>query len=334
MSGCFDHAGDAFPAYPLRMHYTSKDNLATTKNKPTHMKTTAAPKSESHTTIPRSALIEDGLPTEETDQTVNLTSLRWLFVAPPGFGKTEFFSLFPNSLMLACEEGHKFVKGHKVIIDDWGKPKVDGNYGLDSDNNMHMSFLKAKELILDSSRFDFVSIDTLDALLKKCSDHHLAAANMQHLSELGDYGKGYDLGQNNPIRRALEDLFSTGRGLGLITHQHAETKSFTKGPKTKKETTLPNGIAKIVIPQVDVVIHGEFGAIREGFKQRDRIIRSEGGEDILAKNRGGVLPPAWISPQDKEERKAQMLSFFTGTETQRKVAIEKAYSHYLKFYEA
>lgn len=271
----------------------------------------------------------DGLPTEATDQDVKMSSLRWLFVAPPGFGKSEFFAMFPNSLMLACEEGHKFIKGFKIIIDTW-----DGaGQSEDTDGNLHMSFMEAVKRIEASERFDFIIIDTIDALVKKCIDHHISKANQAHLSDLGEYGKGYDLGQNDPIRRALNKIFTSGRGIGLITHQAVETKSFAKGPKSKKETTLPNGIYKIVYPQMDVIIHGEFGAQRNGNKHRDRIIKSEGSEDILAKNRGGVLPPAWISPLDLVERAAQVREFFEGTIEERKEAVDAAFAEFAEVYE-
>lgn len=271
----------------------------------------------------------DGLPYEDTDQIVKLTSLRWLFVAPPGFGKTELFALFPNTLMLACEEGHKFVKGKKIIIDTWGGT----GQSVDTDGNKHMSFLEAVKLIERSDRFDFIMIDTIDALVKKCIDHHISKANQAHLSDLGEYGKGYDLGQNDPIRRELNKIFVSGRGMGLITHQQVETKSFSKGPKSKKETTLPNGVFKIIYPQMDVIIHGEFGAQREGNKWRDRIIRSEGSEDILAKNRGGVLPPAWISPQPLLERAAQIREFFEGSTEERAAAVAAAYAEFAELYD-
>lgn len=271
----------------------------------------------------------DGLPDAPTDQDVKLTSLRWLFVAPPGFGKTEFFSLFPNSLMLACEEGHKFVTGHKIIIDKWAGP----GSAEDTDGNLHMSFQEAVKRIEASARFEFIIVDTLDALVKMCIDHHIGKANQAHLSDLGEYGKGYDLGQNDPIRRELSRIFKSGRGMGLITHQQIETKSFSKGPKSKKETTLPNGIYKLIYPQMDLIIHGEFGAQREGNNYRDRIIKSEGSEDILAKNRGGVLPPAWLSPQDMTERAAQIREFFEGSAEERTASIQKAFTDFGEIYD-
>lgn len=274
--------------------------------------------------------VGDGLPEAATDQVVSMTSLAWLAVAPPGFGKSEFFSLFPDSLMLCAEAGHKFITAHKMIIDEWESRK--GQQAIDDDGNLHVSFIEAKRRILGSERFKFVIVDTLDALIKKCVDHHVSKENQKHLSDLGDYGKGFDLGQNDPIRKALNDLISTGRGLGLITHQQINTNNFSKGAKSKKETSLPNGIHKIIFPQMDIVIHGEYGGIREGNQYRDRIFRTVGSEDILAKNRGGFLPPAFISPFDKEERAEQIQSFFEPDAQKRETNVAKAYQQYIEFY--
>jgi hypothetical protein len=271
----------------------------------------------------------DGLPETPTSQQVEMTSLGWLFVGPPGFGKSEFFSLFPDALMLSFEAGHKFIGCYKMIIDEWeGKGE-----SVDDDGNLHVSFMEALNRIENSERFQFVFLDTIDAMIKKCVDHHVGRANMQHVSELGDYGKGFDLGQNDPVRKSLNRLFATGRGLGLITHQQINTNTFSKGTKSKKETTLPNGIWKIVYPQMDIVIHGEFGGIQEGQKHRDRIIKSEGSEDMLAKNRGGILPSAWISPLNPDARRMQLLSFFDKDPKKQRESVATAYKQFSELYE-
>lgn len=289
-----------------------------------------APPSKLVPTKKPSSIEGDGLPTEDTSQVVSMTSLGWLFVAPPGFGKSELFSIFPNSLMLACEAGHKFIVGKKMLIDCW----IGTGEEIDSDKNIHVSMEEATSRIENSDRFDFIIIDTVDALIKKCVDYHVEGANVQDLSDLGDYGKGFNIGQNDPLRKMINRLFSSGRGLGIITHQEIKTNTFKKGvAKAKKETSLPNGIYKLLYPQMDIIIHGEFGAVREGNKHRDRIIKSEGDEDILAKNRGGVLPPAWISPLDLEERQAQMISFFQNDPIKRAKAVKDAHEFYLSIYE-
>ncbi len=271
----------------------------------------------------------DGLPDEDTSQVVSMTSLGWMFVAPPGFGKSELFALFPENLMLACEAGHKFIVGKKLIIDCWSGSGED----VDDDKNIHVSMEEATKRIENSARFKFITIDTIDALIKKCVDHHVEGSNVADLSDLGDYGKGFNIGQNDPIRKIINRIFSSGRGIGIITHQEIKTNTFKKGtPKAKKETSLPNGIYKLLYPQMDIIIHGEFGGVREGQKHRDRIIKSEGDEDILAKNRGGILPPAWISPLDKEERIEQIRGFFQTDPAARAKAIQKASDEYLEHY--
>lgn len=276
--------------------------------------------------IPMEQVENDGLPLSPTSQNVDFESLGWLFVAPPGFGKSEFFSLFPGALMLSFEAGHKFINCFKIIIDEWdGKGEQ-----KDDDGNLHMSFMEALNRIEGSSRFKFIILDTLDACVKKCVDNFVGKANVDHLSGLGDYGKGFDLGQNDPIRKAMNRLFNTGRGLGLITHQAVNTSSFAKGAKSKKETSLPNGIWKIVYPQMDVILHGEYGGIQDGKSHRDRIIYTEGNEDMLAKNRGGILPPAWIVPKDKQERLVQIKSFFDDGRT---AAVAQAHKDYIELYE-
>lgn len=279
---------------------------------------------------PESMSTGDGLPTEDTKQVVSMSSLGWMFVALPGFGKSELFSCFPDSLMLACEGGHKFITGKKLLIDCWDGTGEE----VDDDKNIHVSFMEALRRIEGSDRFAFVSIDTIDALIKKCVDHFVEGANVADLSDLGDFGKGFNIGQNDPIRKAINRIFASGRGVGIITHQEIKTNTFKKGvAKAKKETSLPNGIYKLLYPQMDIIIHGEFGGIREGQKHRDRIIRSEGDEDILAKNRGGILPPAWISPLDLDERREQLVSFFQPDVKKRVDAIKKAYEFYLENYE-
>lgn len=257
----------------------------------------------------------DGLPVSPTQQVADPLSLRYLIVGPPGFGKTELCTSFPDALLLACEEGHKFVAGYKIVIDSWDE----SDERTDSDGNLHLSFLEAVARLTATDRFKFVIIDTVDALIKVCIERHLdtvssrskGITDAEHISDLGDFGKGYDLAMNNPIRQAFNAILKTGRGMAFITHTEMKTYDHKGNVKTvKKETTLPNGIIKQLYPQCDLILHGEFGEVREGQTHRDRIIRTEGTEEILAKNRGGVLPPAYIVPLDIPSRWEQLKSFF------------------------
>lgn len=270
----------------------------------------------------------DGLPTMPTVGIANPIGLRWIIIAPPGWGKTELFMSFPNSLLLACEEGHKLVKGFKIVIDCYDYVTKKKEPWTDTEGNSHMSFIQVAELLENSPRFKFIIVDTVDALVKMVTDYFVTTNKIEHIDELGAYGRGYDIGQNSPFRRVMNRILKTGRGIGYTTHQSINERQFKNGPRTKKETTLPSGITKLLIPQVDVALHGEYGKKRKPNRFKDRILVSEGSEETLAKNRGGILPSRFILPQSFEKRWPLIESFFQDSKNIAKVEAEyeKIYS--------
>jgi hypothetical protein len=270
---------------------------------------------------------EDGLPQEQTVTTVDPTQTVILAVAPPGWGKTEFFGSFPDNLMLCFEEGHKFVKGYKIIIDCWDYRKdadrIDSYQ--DQAGNLHMTLMQALDLIEESKRFKFITIDTVDSFVKMILDFFYEVKKVEHADELGEYGRGWDIAQNTPFRKAMNRLIKSGRGLGLTTHEQVNTKNFKSGQQSKKETTLPGGVWKYLLGQLDIVLHGSFGKRIKGSKKRERLIATEGTEDMLAKNRGGKLPPIYICDEGKQWQ--QFSGFFTDPET-----VEEELKRYEKIY--
>lgn len=257
-----------------------------------------------------------GLPDQPTEAANDPKDIRTLIVSPPGWGKTEFFMSNPDCLLLACEEGHKFTQGNKIIIDAWDGILSNGGKepyttGTGTKLVWHNSFVGAVASLQKTDRFSMIFIDTIDALVKMLLDYGLGKRHIEHASDGGDYGKGWDIIQNSPFRKQLNILLKSGRGIGASTHEQAENKNFKSGTRAKKETTLPSGIYRQIYAQFDLILHGIFGKSRKGVKTRDRILISEGSEDILAKNRGGLLPPAFIVPRKFEERWKQFEEFFT-----------------------
>lgn len=276
--------------------------------------------------ITKTATHDDGLPIEKTVVTINPISLVMLVVATPGWGKTEFFGSFPDSLMLCFEEGHKFTKAHKIIIDCWDFKKGIKAPWIDDQKQHHMSFMQALDLIEESKRFKHITIDTLDSMVKHLLDFTYETHKVEHASEIGEYGKGWDIAQNTPFRRAINRLLKTGRGLGMTTHEEIQNRNFKKGIQSKKETTLPNGVWKYLFGQIDIILHGTSGKRIKGTKQRQRLIVSEGSEDILAKNRGGKIPPIYIGNNGGAWE--QFSNFFSNPKT-----IDEEYKRYQKLYD-
>lgn len=250
------------------------------------------------------------LPQKPTSSRINPARLIWLLIAEPKWGKTKFFMSNPNSVLLAFEEGHKFQRGKKIIIDKWDHK---GKYPIwiDDEGCPHMTAMQALQALQVTDLYDMAIVDTLDMATKMCADFQIGkVAKAEHPTDLGDYGKGWDKAQNTPMRRFILDLQKTGRGVGLITHTKDEIKRYTAGERARKESTLPSGVMRLAFAQADLVLHGEYGKKRAGRRLRDRILVCEGDSDTMAGNRtGAMLPERYIvSPENPWK---QIQRFFT-----------------------
>lgn len=216
-----------------------------------------------------------------------------------------------------------FHETHKVIIDSWG---VREGKGVDDDGNTHLSMVEAVEAIVASDRFKFVIIDTADMAAKLCLDYHYKKLGVNHASEAGDYGKGWDLCLTQPFRREIGQIMKSGRGVMFITHTSLVTKKVGNTEQSRWETTLPSQVQKFLHTQADVILHGSFGKLRPGMQERDRIISMDGTNEILAGTRIRAihLPKRYVV--DPENPWKQWETFFTD-----KKATEKAEQEFLKF---
>ena len=207
--------------------------------------------------------------------------LIYTLIAEPKWGKTTWMCQIPNSLLLAFEKGHSFVEAHKINITAWKErnPKIEVIEGVH-----HMTFSDAVDIICASDQFDFVIFDTADMAAKMCLDYHLKHHGLTHQQDW-DFGKGSDVCLNTPFRQAVNRLAATGRGVGFITHTEVRDARFASGNKARKECSLPTGLIKYVIPMSDLVLHGKFGGRNKATGRRERIIVTEGSDDMLAGSR-------------------------------------------------
>lgn len=253
--------------------------------------------------------LEDMLPTAPRLVLASPISLVYMLIAPPKWGKTTWFCAFPDTLLVAFERGFQFQKTPTVFIDAWDQ-KGFVPY-TDDDGVVHMTMKLLEKLLMASDKYKFVFFDTADMGAKKCSDYYLAKHGWQHAQDGGDYGKGYDIVQNTPFRQLIGSIMGTGRGIGFITHSEVKTTEFSKGKKSKRETSLPGGIHKFLHTQADIILHGSFGIRQKGNKYRDRILQTEGDEETLAGNRSRdlYLPAKFIV--DPEHPWTQWSAFFS-----------------------
>jgi hypothetical protein len=248
------------------------------------------------------------LPQHPTKAPSDPRLLKYLLIGPPKWGKTTWGCSVPDSLLLATEEGHAFHETHKIIVDSWGNRNGPGE---DDSGTLHLSMVEAVEAITASDRFKFIVLDTADMAAKMCLDFHYRRFGVQHASDAGDYGKGWDLCLTQPFRQQIGELMKSGRGICFITHTNIVTKKIGNVEQSRAETTLPSQVQKFLHTQADLILHGNFGKLRKGLLDRDRVISMDGTNEILAGSRVREihLPKKFIVNPDSPWK--QWESFFT-----------------------
>ena len=161
-------------------------------------------------------------------------ALCYTVMAEPKFGKTTWGCAFPDSLLLAFEQGHAFIDAFKMVIDCWDynmphnkKPSV----YEDAEGLYHASAVQVKEIIENSDRFKTVIVDTADMAAKLCLDFHLKKHNLMHQQDW-DFGKGGDVCLNTPFRQLFNAILKSGRGVIFITHSDTTDSRFAGQQKS------------------------------------------------------------------------------------------------------
>jgi hypothetical protein len=251
------------------------------------------------------------LPEEKTKAPTDARFLKYLVIGPPKWGKTTFGCSCPNSILLATEEGHLFHETHKIVVDAWDKHREDRGLAIDDTGTHHLSLVESVDAICASNKFQFVVVDTADMAAKMCLDWHYQKFGVNHASDAGDYGRGWDLCLTQPFRQQITKLMKSGRGIMFITHTNLIEKKVGTSVMTRYETTLPSQVQKFLHTQADIIIHATFGKKRKGFAERDRVISMDGSNEILAGSRvrGIKLPKKFIV--DPDQPWTQWSSFFT-----------------------
>jgi AAA domain-containing protein len=262
-------------------------------------------------------------PTKIHVETPQSDRLKYLFLGPPKFGKTTFFTGCPGCLLLAFEEGHMWAACPKIVITSWNEPITDRGPSIDEETGIvFSSAIEILEALETHNPYRFIIIDTVDQAVKMCTDYELGKAKIQHPSDGGDYGKGWDLFQTTPFRRYYNRLVKLGVGVGCTSHIKEEWRRDKFGQEQyRRESTLSAGIQRFIHAQSDVIINGYFGRKRprKGKQIRDRIISFDGTDEVMAGTRiqRVYIPNQYISspPTDKDSAIPwkQWAEFFTNS---------------------
>ena len=214
------------------------------------------------------------LPKEKSKTKEKLEDQTMLLYGIPKIGKSTFASQMDKPLFIATEAGLNNLEVYQVPVSDWE------------------SFLRvAAEIAKGDHEYKTIVIDTVDNLLKFCSDHICKKISIAHESD-APYGKAWSLVKNEFLR-ALNKLSLLPYGLVMISHsQVREIKSRT-GTINKTVPTLTGGGREVVLNMADIIIYAEIVERQkkdgEGTEEL-RILRTKPSENYEAGDRTGRLP--------------------------------------------
>lgn len=213
--------------------------------------------------------------------------LKYLLVAPPKWGKTTFIAGCPNAVLLAFEAGYAGAECPVIVMTDWDRPYKERQKGWREDENgiVYTSAIEVVEELEKNCPYEMIIVDTGDQMVKMASDHHCSAAKVEHPSDGGDYGRGYDLLQTSPVRRFYNRLVRLGAGVAVTTHVREWTEKSKGTERVRRETSLPGGIQSFIHAQSDVIMHGFFGRRRRSRPERDRVVSFDGNNEVMAGTR-------------------------------------------------
>jgi hypothetical protein len=230
------------------------------------------------------------LPEMKKEPSKDIRDYSILLYTPPKWGKTTFFSTFPEILFLATEPGTRGLR-----IYQFG----DDTAGCITSWSM---MLRAVELLeKETSRFENVVIDTASEAYRMAMEYVCKAQGITHPSDANDYGKTW-----NKVADEFVSLFkrlqATGRGVYMTCHNQSVEVELLGGRKINRTgPTLTGKAGERVLALADFIFYGDYFTDMKGNNRRVVMTQGTEGVNCGARKIGEVVNlPAYIPLPDNE----------------------------------
>ena len=214
------------------------------------------------------------LPAAKQKPTLQAKTAKVLLYGPPKIGKTTLAGgLDPDhTLFIATEPGHGALEAYVQPCDSWDAFRAIGAS-------------LAQDSASEQPRFHTIVIDTVDELLKQCTDAVMAKAGMTHPSD-GEYGKGWGM-VSDEFRLRIAKIASLGKGVWFISHSDDREIKQRVGTITKTVPTLSGKNRDFITGFVDFILlaRAEQGADKDGQLVEHRVLRTQSTENYEAGGR-------------------------------------------------
>ncbi len=223
------------------------------------------------------------LPAERKRASTRIEDYSVLLYAVAKWGKTTFFSTFPDVLFLSTEPGTEGLEIFEIRVTDWSVMQ------------------QALKLLQKDNRFQNVVIDTADEAYRLCMEWVCRQRGLTHPSDANDYGKTWNAVADEFVR-VFREIKATGRGCYLTAHdQEHVVESSTGQDYTRIGPTLTGKAGKRVLALADFIWYGDYARTQSG--DEIRVIRTQGNELITGGARkighGRGLPLYIPLPEDE-----------------------------------
>lgn len=207
-----------------------------------------------------------------------------LLYGKPGVGKTTFSAAFENALYLDLESGALNQEINRVKADTWGE------------------FVELVDaLVVDTSTYNTLVIDTVTDLFELCRDHVLKENGWEAESD-GPYGKGWAMVRSE-FKQAVNKLFklSAQEKLGVVFVAHEQVEEIEKPTKIvhmAKPLINDKVIVEFMAAKPQMILRAAVTTDKEGNQRH--VLLSRGSNDTFeAKDRSKRLDRVMPLSYDK-----------------------------------
>lgn len=207
------------------------------------------------------------LPTEKTKPTLTAESAKVFLYGEEKIGKTTTAAALDpeHTLLLATEEGYGALEAFVKPIGSWEEFRSVG-----------------PELRKGGHPFKTIVIDTVDELLKLCTDKVLTDLGVSYAGDL-EFGKGW-AAVTDEFRLRVGALCRLGLGVWFISHAKEEEVKTRTGSITVTSPTIGGGSRKWLLGFVDYIL---LARAEQGEEGEQRLVRTRPSETYRAGGRGG-----------------------------------------------
>jgi hypothetical protein len=216
------------------------------------------------------------LPTEKTKPSLTADSAKVFLYGEEKIGKTTTAAALDpeHTLLLATEEGYGALEAFVKPIGSWEEFRAIG-----------------PELLKGGHPFKTIVIDTVDELLKLCTDKVLQDLGVSYAGDL-EFGKGW-AAVTDEFRLRVGALCRLGLGVWFISHAKEEEVKTRTGSITVTSPTIGGGSRKWLLGFVDYILLARSEQTAD--QGEVRVVRTRPAENYRAGGRGGpdgkgVLP--------------------------------------------